>query len=633
MPTKTDVAQIRMHFLLRHLPDAMRSDVLSDPDVAKTVGGVHRPIKLSSDLIISREELFATFRDLFDGEVRDHITALNGDRIEAEVSSEPDGTGAITVGHTRWRFTHADLLARDAERRMAAFERVAATHTLTAAEEETWRGKLRNEPLDDDSFIEFVAVLEATPESFARSLTETLNKREVSPRDLLPDDRSYWDRLIPAPRGSDTLADYVATELDARRRIWIAHDLHAGLRQSAREFAAPGLVPLHLLDSHAGDLSVALASPTELDDHFALVGFFEICARHIGVDGRLAPVGTRLLERLLCPIESLEARCAVFGAAFVIATARLATHEELRRRPVYWRRLAAAVHASLVVRTSGIEGVNHGNLLEWAINVAGGAFFLSCLLDRAVEPRWRPEWIANRHLMADAIGRVLNAWRGLDEATRPEEWRPVVEVGERWIEETGSGLATIFPAVLEGGLQRDNLDPRSLPSNLADIWQTFIGDPTVEHALGLAPFVFTWGVCDDLVTALRSALETDVGSHSPNEREIALIYGVHLAVERKDAALADAVAQASLQTALYSTDQHLVRKAVLTVIECTGAYPEGVGDDLLTERLERLARWGRTPFLPRELRSLVPELKRVRASLRTRLARALAALELDPSTD
>jgi hypothetical protein len=172
-----------------------------------------------------------------------------------------------------------------------------------------------------------------------------------------------------------------------------------------------------------------------------------------------------------------------------------------------------------------------------------------------------------------------------------------------------------------------------LPNELTDMSQVFIADPTFEHALGLAPFVFTWGVCDDLVTALRSAIETDVGSQSSKAREVALTYGVHLAVERKDARLADAVAQASLQTALYSTDPSQVRKAVLAVIECTGAYPEAFGDDLLTERLERLALWRRNPLLPRALRSLVPELKRVRASLCTRLARVLAALELAPSPD
>jgi hypothetical protein len=631
MSTKIDVAQIRMNFLLRHLPDAMRSDVLSDPEVAKAVGGVHRPIKLSSDLIISREELFATFRDLFGGEVRDRITALNGDLIEAEVSSDPDGVAAITVGHTQWRFVHADLLARDAERRMAAFERAAAAHTLTAAEEETWRGRVRNEPLNDDSFMELVAVLEATPESFACSLNKNLNNKEVSPRHLLPDDGSYWDRLIPPPGNSEKLTDYVATELDARRRTWLARDLCAGLRRSALEFAAPGMVRDELLNSYANDLPAALESVTTLNDHFALVGIFEICARRIGIDGRLVPAGTRLLERVFSRMESLEAQCAVFGASFIIATARLATHEELRRRPVYWRRLAAAAHASLLARTSAIEGVNHHEILKWANSVAGGDFLLSCLLDRGVEPRWRPEWIDGRHLMADAVGRVLNAWRGIDEAARPEEWRTYIEVGERWVQDTGSGLAGALPAVLEGGLQRDDLDSQSMLPELATVIQTFIDDPTPNGLVDLGWFVFVLGVSSDLVTALRRFIEANAQSHISNEQRIALIFGVHLAVERKDVALADAVVQASFQTALYSTDRALVRKAVLTVIECTGAYRDDEGGDLLVKRLEQLALWRRNPLLPTELSAIVPHLKRVGPNLRTKLARPLAALELAPA--
>ena len=61
MPTKADLAQIRINTLIEHLPGPMRSDVLSDPDVATAVGGVHHPVKLSSDIVISREELSTRF--------------------------------------------------------------------------------------------------------------------------------------------------------------------------------------------------------------------------------------------------------------------------------------------------------------------------------------------------------------------------------------------------------------------------------------------------------------------------------------------------------------------------------------------------------------------------------------------
>ena len=78
MPTKADLAQIRINTLIEHLPGPMRSDVLSDPDVATAVGGVHHPVKLSSDIVISREELFHTLRDLFDGT---SVTISRGSRV------------------------------------------------------------------------------------------------------------------------------------------------------------------------------------------------------------------------------------------------------------------------------------------------------------------------------------------------------------------------------------------------------------------------------------------------------------------------------------------------------------------------------------------------------------------------
>jgi hypothetical protein len=52
------------------------------------------------------------------------------------------------------------------------------------------------------------------------------------------------------------------------------------------------------------------------------------------------------------------------------------------------------------------------------------------------------------------------------------------------------------------------------------------------------------------------------------------------------------------------------------------------GDDLLVERLERLAQWRRSPLVSGELDLFVPALKRVRPSLRARLGRTLAAVEL-----
>jgi hypothetical protein len=230
------------------------------------------------------------------------------------------------------------------------------------------------------------------------------------------------------------------------------------------------------------------------------------------------------------------------------------------------------------------------------------------------------------------VGRILNAWRGVDETERPDEWRPFAEIAERWITESGRSLASMMPAVLEGGLQRGDIALERLPDSLAQTVATFVGEPTPTHAIALAPLVFIWGVPDDVVAALRTMMESSLKALSPDseERQLIVGYGAHIAVERKDTTLADAVAQASLETALYSTNRTLVRAALLTLIECTGAYAQGGGDELLVPRLERLTLARRNPLLPSELGAIVPHLKEVRTSLLTKLSRPLAALELAP---
>ena len=97
---------------------------------------------------------------------------------------------------------------------------------------------MRSAPLDDDSFSALMAAIEATPETFVVKLNDILDKRGISPWDLLPNEASYWDRLIPNPKISATLAEYVATELGARGRAWLTRDLQSGLRRIAPPLAS-----------------------------------------------------------------------------------------------------------------------------------------------------------------------------------------------------------------------------------------------------------------------------------------------------------------------------------------------------------------------------------------------------------
>jgi hypothetical protein len=115
------------------------------------------------------------------------------------------------------------------------------------------------------------------------------------------------------------------------------------------------------------------------------------------------------LERLFGDMERLKTSCGMFAAGFVLATAYLSEHEKLRSRPVFWRRLAAASHASLIVRTCGVTPIKQDELVSWALRLSGTAYFASVLADMHAEPRWRPEWLFPNFLIADCFGRARNA--------------------------------------------------------------------------------------------------------------------------------------------------------------------------------------------------------------------------------
>jgi hypothetical protein len=470
--------------------------------------------------------------------------------------------------------------------------------------------------------------LGATPERFATDLKEVLEHGEVSAFDLLPEEGAYWDRLLPPPENAVTLAGYIEGSLRARREAWLRSDPGTALRRISLEFAAPALVPHDLLDEVTTGLPELLHSLARGDDHFALGGIVEICARRVAETPEVVTAGSAALERLGTPEDRLGHRAAVFAAIFVLASARLARHDRFRDSPAFWRRLAAATHASLVVRTAGVDDIDADSLLEWVIERAGTPFFLSGLLDRRALPRWRPDWIDRKHLVPDAVGRVRQALLNVNDEVRPAPWREYLDGLDRWLEGAGAGLLAVLPAVLEG--DADPPPPELLPTTLRSAVDAFVADPSMEAVPILAGIAYTHGLQHDALPVLRRLLQNGpvVAAADDRMRDLALQLGAHLAVEHRDAALADIVVDKSLHTVLTAglNEFGRVRRALLQVIECLGAYSdEQEGDDRLVDHLERIAFASADETVFPAFVPVLMELKRVRPSLRTRLGRSIAA--------
>src|SRR5262249_31830326 len=153
---------------------------------------------------------------------------------------------------------------------------------------------------------------------------------------------------------SGTLAEFIDHELVEERISRIADDPKIAVATISATFASPELVPFVLMQNLKPDeLLEGLRSLLGFSDPFALTGAFEICADRAATDARFVELGNAILDQLLQDQKRLRSELTTYATAFVIATSHLAEHESLRKEPVFWRRLVATAHASLVTRILG----------------------------------------------------------------------------------------------------------------------------------------------------------------------------------------------------------------------------------------------------------------------------------------
>ena len=325
--TMADVAQVRAVFALEKMPTRVRSDALADGSIAARFDlPVHSPVRILSSTV-TRQELFARFREAADGQMPAPLLDVAGADLKACIAVGEAGDGVVRIGSTTLRFPHAALLGSDPAKRGALADRLLAGSTLSAPHESEFRTLIAEPAQAEKDFLDATGLLSTAPEFFAGMLQEKLEraKGNIGEADVLPDDPRHWENLTARVEGSADLPAFVGAELAAeRKRQLIAHPLR-GYRLMSLSFCAPALVPKELLDDLPIDTVLTIIEEiATCDDPFALVGSFEYCASSLQSDARFAVVGERLLERLAADMDWLQRAAAIWATGFVIATARLA---------------------------------------------------------------------------------------------------------------------------------------------------------------------------------------------------------------------------------------------------------------------------------------------------------------------
>jgi DNA-binding transcriptional regulator YdaS (Cro superfamily) len=582
-------------FALQKLSGRLRSDVMSDGSIAARFDiAMNRSIRLSDKAVVNRDTLFSAFRDAADGVSPQPLLDQGDSVVNSKVRIDDEEAGIVEIGTHRLRFPHAALLSGQPSRRLAVLQRALSKHSLAVRHAAALAPLVSRPDFSNDDFLQAVGLLSSTPEFFARLLRETVATRQVGEADLLPDDVRHWENLTAARDQSLALREFIDGELAVERSARIASDPVQGFRSISLTFSAPGLVPLELFREMDADTAVrTIEGIADVDDHFALAGAFEICTDWVRRDPRFIEVGDGLLDRLFGDMDRLNRGCGMFGAAFVIATARLAIHDSTRNQPVYWRRLAAASHAALVVRACGVTDIDHKELLTWAMHMRGDEYLLSVLSDMAIEPQWRPEWVDSGFLTADVFGRVFGAFLTLAADITPKSWQERIMKAKGWIDDNDLGPMMTLPAVLEGARRAHTPAIAELGAPAVDAYRRLSEEPSVDNLLRVAPLVQIFGVPlginPDVLKVLHQVRN---GTDSFDDRVIqaAITLAAHIAVLTNDVVLSEFVAETCLDKARNMTKGQSVHEVVYRLVECAAANTNrATARRALAQRLEALA--------------------------------------------
>jgi hypothetical protein len=370
---------------------------------------------------------------------------------------------------------------------------------------------------------------------------------------------------------------------------------------------------------------------TGVNDHFGLAGAFEICAIRVASDHRFVELGDRALERLIADLEQLRTRCTAFATAFILSSARLSVHSATREQPVFWRRLSAAAHASLVVRSSDTSNVDRKGLLSWGIHLRGREFLLSAYRDMAREPRWRPEWLDSGILAADAFGRVYGAIARFRTEEAPKSWMDRIAAAKKWIDDNQLSLPMHFPSVLQGSATPPVPDS-DLKQHIEDTVRAVVDEPTIQNLCRLPPFVEVLSVPAGATTGAHKVLiEIQKGAAGLDDEsiQIALKVAARIAVLASDLSLADAVAVTCLAKAQSLRGAEIVMDTVLRLAECAAADGDArKARETLASRLEQLSFLIPAAPFAADLVALLEALQRVDPDIAPLLGRAVSAARL-----
>lgn len=447
-------------------PPSLRISALESKSFRDEVG-------LSVDAIVQFDEIGVAFRrsTLFE-----NIRALLSGRIaNAEIIDRSNQSWTIALDKETYGIrisagerTHLipdfSCLDPDVDHRLTWFDAETTRHGVNDDDLKAWRRILADREIDDEEVDGLLKQFRLTPRYIAAAIEKSLRRKNIRIDALVPDEVTYFDRLVGKPAPEQDLKQFFEHTVKERAEL----DLPTAFLLSSHSFG-PQYIELESVDP--AKLLEFFDWAEHAGDRFTQVGAVECGLRHLHKMPQLASHLRNIIQTIRSDdLTSQTGRLELLCALIMLVDGELARTGICRERQPFWRRLAAIAHASVIERAIILVNVLPDGFINWCRESRGLHFYLQSFVDMRREPRWNPDLLSASQLKAEFVGRIV--------AAAPENASTMLEDSSQELFDRASGSSLIaqvsfpfsfLPGPLEGGQQSVATMPQEIEDNLNEM--------------------------------------------------------------------------------------------------------------------------------------------------------------------
>lgn len=348
------------------------------------------------------------------------LTSRNGRRFV--LTRLPNGKGAMLVGDGGEERLISEFGLLDPERgnRLAALAVAEGKCWPGLSSAAMWRTVLMERPLGEMELARLISNVRETPSQFLAVLEgKWKSGAQMGAEEFFPTSLAYYSALAGPLPDAKAMDEWIADTLMPDLRRGIEQSVTDGLRRALALNVDSRLSPEKLIgDVSDQELLHVLGEMVQTVSPFALLGILEVALARAGRDGKFVVLASDALDRLFgekSKTNGIETSWMLLPGLVKAGLGRFVAGRELWDPPPYWRRLAAYVHANVLVELLDAQGPDVDRFVDWLGGISVEGEVAAHVLDLREEPLWRAWDTSPRQIRASVLARLISVRGPIDE--------------------------------------------------------------------------------------------------------------------------------------------------------------------------------------------------------------------------